>query len=57
KARELPDIVSRDGLVGAVHLDKEDEVVAYREALDRLGAQAAPAGRTEEILTDLRKEL
>jgi len=31
--------------------------VVYREALDRLGAQAAPAGRTETLLGALRKEL
>ena len=40
---ELPDVVYLNGLVGAVYLDKSDDVVVYREALDRLGAQAAPA--------------
>jgi DNA-binding CsgD family transcriptional regulator len=38
RAPELPDIVYLGGLVGAVYLDKGDDVVVYREALDRLGA-------------------
>ncbi|MEU6773678.1 helix-turn-helix transcriptional regulator [Streptomyces sp. NPDC046759] len=57
RARELPDIVYLSGLVGAVYLDKADDVVVYREALDRLGAQAAPARRTEDLLGAIRKEL
>ncbi|WP_320781811.1 helix-turn-helix transcriptional regulator [Streptomyces sp. CRN 30] len=57
RARELPDVVYLSGLVGAVYLDKGDDVVVYREALDRLGAQATPAGRTEAALLALRKEL
>jgi transcriptional regulator with XRE-family HTH domain len=57
RARELPDVVYLDGLVGAVYLDKGDDVVVYREALDRLGAQATPAARTEAALDALRKEL
>lgn len=57
RARELPDIVCLDGLSGAVYLDKGDDVVVYREALDRLGAQAAPARKTETVLAAMRKEL
>jgi transcriptional regulator with XRE-family HTH domain len=57
RARELPDIVYLNGLVGAVYLDKADDVVVYREALDRLGAQAAPARKTESLLGAIRKEL
>ncbi|MFD5798830.1 MULTISPECIES: helix-turn-helix domain-containing protein [Streptomyces] len=57
RARELPDIVYLNGLVGAVYLDKCDDVVVYREALDRLGAQAAPARKTETLLGAIRKEL
>ncbi|MFC7941240.1 helix-turn-helix domain-containing protein [Streptomyces sp. NPDC057387] len=57
RAPELPDIVYLGGLVGAVYLDKTDDVVVYREALDRLGAQAVPARGTEELLGALRKEL
>ncbi|MGW7522310.1 helix-turn-helix domain-containing protein [Streptomyces sp. NPDC054783] len=57
RARELPDIVYLNGLVGAVYLDKADDVVVYREALDRLGAQAAPAKKTESVLGAIRKEL
>nr|WP_206439871.1 helix-turn-helix transcriptional regulator [Streptomyces scabichelini] len=57
KARELPDIVYLSGLVGAVYLDKDEDVLVYREALDRLGAQSAPAGRTEALLGAIRKEL
>ncbi|MGJ5756118.1 helix-turn-helix protein [Streptomyces puniciscabiei] len=57
RARELPDVVYLNGLVGAVYLDKADDVVVYREALDRLGAQAAPARKTEALLGAIRKEL
>ncbi|MFI9808431.1 helix-turn-helix domain-containing protein [Streptomyces sp. NPDC052301] len=57
RAPELPDIVYLSGLVGAVYLDKGDDVVVYREALDRLGAQAAPARKTETLLGAIRKEL
>ncbi|MEU1407779.1 helix-turn-helix transcriptional regulator [Streptomyces sp. NPDC005728] len=57
RARELPDIVYLNGLVGAVYLDKRDDVVVYREALDRVGAQAAPARKTESLLGAIRKEL
>ncbi|WP_327698319.1 MULTISPECIES: helix-turn-helix domain-containing protein [unclassified Streptomyces] len=57
RAPELPDIVYLSGLVGAVYLDKGDDVVVYREALDRLGAQSAPARKTEALLGAIRKEL
>lgn len=57
RAPELPDIVYLNGLVGAVYLDKDDDVVVYREALDRLGAQSAPARKTEDLLGAIRKEL
>ncbi|MEU2060392.1 helix-turn-helix transcriptional regulator [Streptomyces sp. NPDC013455] len=56
RARELPDIAYRDGLVGAAYLDKADDVVVHREALDRLSAQAAPARKTESLLGALREE-
>jgi transcriptional regulator with XRE-family HTH domain len=57
RARELPDIVYLNGLVGAVYLDRNDDVLVYREAMDRLGAQAAPARKTEALLGSIRKEL
>ncbi|GGV73432.1 helix-turn-helix domain-containing protein [Streptomyces griseoloalbus] len=57
RARELPDVVYLDGLVGAVYLDKGDDVVVYREALDRVGAQATPTTRTEAVLDRIRKDL
>lgn len=57
KARELPDIVYLNGMVGAVYLDKDEDVLVYREALDRLGAQSVPARKTEDLLGAIRKEL
>ncbi|MFE7993280.1 helix-turn-helix domain-containing protein [Streptomyces shenzhenensis] len=57
RARELPDIVWRFGLTGSASLDRPEDVVAHREALDRLGAQAASARRTEALLTTLRETL
>ncbi|MFD7766095.1 DUF5753 domain-containing protein [Streptomyces sp. NPDC059787] len=57
RARELPDVVYLNGLVGAVYLDKGDDVVVYREALDRTGAQATPTTRTEAVLDRIRRDL
>ncbi|MGR3931882.1 helix-turn-helix domain-containing protein [Streptomyces sp. BRA346] len=57
RASELPDIVYLGGLIGAVYLDKTDDVVVYREALDRVSAQSAPAQKTEALLGEIRKEL
>ncbi|WP_030830857.1 helix-turn-helix domain-containing protein [Streptomyces hygroscopicus] len=57
KASELPDIVYLSALVGGVYLNKEEDVMAHREALDRLGAQAVPARKTEAVLGEIRKEI
>ncbi|MFD3626872.1 helix-turn-helix domain-containing protein [Streptomyces sp. NPDC058726] len=57
RARELPDVVYVSGLAGAVYLDKRDDVVVYREALDRVGAQATPTRRTGTVLDRIRQEL
>ncbi|UED88082.1 helix-turn-helix domain-containing protein [Streptomyces profundus] len=57
RAPELPDVVYLSSLIGAVYLDGREDVMVYREVLDRLGAQAAPDGRTAELLDDVRKEL
>ncbi len=56
-APELPDVVYLGGLVGSRYLDKHDEVSAYREAMDRLAAQAAGEKKTRRLLDALRKEL
>ncbi|GHJ33196.1 MULTISPECIES: helix-turn-helix domain-containing protein [Streptomyces] len=57
KIPELPDIVYAEGLTGAGYLDQRSDVVAYLEALDRMGTQATPARRTESFLRGIRKEL
>ncbi len=57
RVAELPDIVYLNGLAGAVYLDKAGDVGLYREALDRLGAQAAPARTAEAMLDTIRKDL
>ncbi len=54
-AAELADIVYVETMTSAVYLDKPGEVDAYRDALDRICAQAAPAGTTTAILTDTRE--
>jgi hypothetical protein len=54
---ELPDIVYTESLTGAAYHDERRDTVAYLEALDRMGAQAAPLADTERILGDVRKEL
>src|SRR6266516_627063 len=53
---ELPDIVYGEHLTSAFYLDNPADAAAYRHALDRICAQAAPAGQTAEILTATLKE-
>lgn len=53
---ELPDIVYSESLSGAVYHDERRDTAVYLEALDRMGAQAAPATRTETLLGEIRKE-
>jgi transcriptional regulator with XRE-family HTH domain len=53
---ELPDIVYTEGLTGAVYHDERPDTATFLEALDRMGAQAAPASRTEFLLGEFRKE-
>jgi transcriptional regulator with XRE-family HTH domain len=53
---ELPDIVYAESLSGAVYHDERRDTTVFLEALDRMGAQAAPARRTEALLGDIRKE-
>ncbi|WP_406481510.1 helix-turn-helix domain-containing protein [Streptomyces sp. NBC_01615] len=54
---ELPDVVYTESLVGAVYVDRPDDVVTYLEVLDRMSVQAEPVARTRAILGELRKEL
>lgn len=54
---ELPDVACAENLVGAAYYDQRDDVSAFREALDRMCAQAAPVHRTEAILSEIRKEI
>ncbi|MDT0308703.1 helix-turn-helix transcriptional regulator [Streptomyces sp. DSM 44917] len=54
---ELSDVACAESLVGAAYFDQRDDVSAFREALDRMCAQAAPVHRTEAILSGIRKEL
>lgn len=43
---ELPDIVYTESLVGAVYVDRPDDVVSYLEVLDRMSAGGA--GRSDQ---------
>ncbi len=54
---ELADVACAESLVGAAYFDQRDDVSVFREALDRMCAQAAPVHRTEAILSALRKEI
>lgn len=54
---ELSDVACAESLVGAAYFDQRDDVSAFREALDRMCAQAAPVHRTEAVLSALRKEI
>jgi transcriptional regulator with XRE-family HTH domain len=55
-AQQVPDIVYGESLTGAFYLDKPADAAAYLQALDRICAQAKPAGQTEKTLRDIRKE-
>lgn len=54
---ELSDVACSESLVGAAYFDQRDDVSAFREALDRMCAQAAPVHRTEAVLGAFRKEI
>jgi transcriptional regulator with XRE-family HTH domain len=54
---ELSDVACTESLVGAAYFDHRDDVSGFREALDRMCAQAAPVHRTEAILSGIRKEI
>ncbi len=54
---ELSDVACAESLAGAAYFDQRDDVSAFREALDRMCAQAAPVHRTEAILSGIRKEI
>jgi hypothetical protein len=54
---ELPDVAYVESLVGAIYLDERNDVSAFREALDRMSAQAPQATWTQEFLDARRKEL
>ncbi|MEU6339732.1 helix-turn-helix transcriptional regulator [Streptomyces sp. NPDC046977] len=51
---ELPDIAYVESLIGAVYLDDREDVSQFREALDRMSAQALPAEPTRDFLRDVR---
>ncbi|KNE79733.1 MULTISPECIES: helix-turn-helix domain-containing protein [Streptomyces] len=54
---ELQDIVYLENLIGAVYLDEYDDVSAFTEVMDRMGAQALPVRRTAAALDAMRKEI
>ncbi|MDB1090112.1 helix-turn-helix transcriptional regulator [Streptomyces sp. ACA25] len=54
---ELADVACAENLAGAAYFDQRDDVSAFREALDRMCAQAAPVHRTEAVLSGIRKEI
>ncbi len=54
---ELPDVACAESLIGAAYFDQREDVSQFREALDRMCAQAAQVHRTEVILSRIRKEI
>jgi transcriptional regulator with XRE-family HTH domain len=54
---ELPDVACAESLIGAAYFDQREDVSLFREALDRMCAQAAQVHRTEVILSRIRKEI
>lgn len=53
--RELPDIAYVESLVGAVYMEDRDDVSLFREALDRMSAQALTTERTRGFLDAAHK--
>jgi len=49
----LPDIVYLENLVGALYLDKRDQVDRYTRVMDRLAAEALPPERTEPMIRSI----
>jgi Domain of unknown function (DUF5753)/Helix-turn-helix domain len=55
--KEMPDVVYGENLTNSWYYDKPQVTSAYLETLDRVSAQAAPAGSTPQVLSAFRKEL
>jgi hypothetical protein len=53
---DLPDVVYLEQLTSALYLDKRDDVEHYTAAMERLCVEAAPPGRTNDILAAIPKE-
>lgn len=53
---DLPDVVYVENLVGALYLDKRDDVDNYLQAMERLCVDSATPERTVEMLGDLLRE-
>ncbi|WP_433476924.1 helix-turn-helix domain-containing protein [Spirillospora sp. CA-142024] len=47
---ELPDVVYLEQLTGALYPDRTSDIARYRDVLNRLGVQAEPPDRTQELL-------
>jgi len=54
---ELPNIAYVEHLVGALYLERTDEVEAYSRALDRLAVAAETPERSRQMLARIRSEL
>jgi transcriptional regulator with XRE-family HTH domain len=54
--QDLPDVVYVENLVGALYLDKRDDVDSYLQAMERLSVDSATPERTVEFLDDLLRE-
>ena len=55
--QDLSDVVYIEQLTSAFYLDKPDDVDQYADAMSRLSIEAAPPGRTTEILRRIRRDL
>jgi transcriptional regulator with XRE-family HTH domain len=55
--RELPDVAYVESLVGAAYLEDRDDVSAFREALDRMSAQAPTTEETRAVLQEVHDGL
>jgi hypothetical protein len=53
---DLPDIVYVEQLIGALYLDKREDVESYAAAMERLVMEAEPPGRTAEVLRTILAE-
>ena len=53
---DLPDVVYVENLIGAMYLDKRDDVDVYMQAMERLAVDSATPEGTVEMIGEILRE-